>query len=115
MAAQGQAQRRAARPRAAKLAGNAELRQWVQDKLEERWSPGQISVMLEREFADRLEMRVSAIGTLVERSTRFVLLLHLPDGYAAEQVAGAMTAAVSGLPAAACSAGWRAYARPVCG
>ena len=42
----------------------------------------------------------SAIGTLVERSTRFVLLLHLPDGYGADQVAAAMTAAMSGLPAA---------------
>jgi len=40
----------------------------------------------------------SAIGTLVERSTRFVLLLHLPDGYGPGQVAAAMTAAMGGLP-----------------
>ena len=33
----------------------------------------------------------SAIGTLVERSTRFVLLLHLPDGHGAAAVAPAMT------------------------
>jgi len=32
----------------------------------------------------------SAVGTLVERSTRFVLLLHLPDGYAAVNVERAM-------------------------
>ena len=32
----------------------------------------------------------SAIGTLVERSTRYVLLLHLPDGHGAESVATAM-------------------------
>ena len=42
----------------------------------------------------------SAIGTLVERSTRFVMLLHLPDGYAPGQVAAAMSEAMAGLPAA---------------
>jgi IS30 family transposase len=41
----------------------------------------------------------SAIGTLVERSTRFVLLLHLPDGHGADQVAAAMSEAMAGLPA----------------
>jgi IS30 family transposase len=41
----------------------------------------------------------SAIGTLVERSTRFVLLLHLPDGHGADQVAAAMSEAIAGLPA----------------
>jgi IS30 family transposase len=178
VAAQGQAQWRAARPKTAKLAGNDELRGWVQDKLEHRWSPEQISVMLAAEFPDRPEMRVShetiyqsiyvqgrgalrrelamclrtgralrkprrkegerrgripgmvmiserpaeagdravpghwegdliigagnksAIGTLVERSSRFVLLLHLPGGYGADQVAAAMTQAMGGLPAA---------------
>ena len=42
----------------------------------------------------------SAIGTLVERSTRFVLLLHLPHGHDPAAVAAAMTEAMSGLPAA---------------
>ena len=42
----------------------------------------------------------SAIGTLVERTTRFMMLLHLPDGYAAEQVRDAMTATIQTLPAA---------------
>jgi transposase, IS30 family len=42
----------------------------------------------------------SAIGTLVERSTRFVLLLHLPDDRSAEAVRAAMTAAIATLPAA---------------
>jgi transposase, IS30 family len=42
----------------------------------------------------------SAIGTLVERSTRFVLLLHLPHGHGAGAVAAAMTEAMAGLPAA---------------
>jgi transposase, IS30 family len=42
----------------------------------------------------------SAIGTLVERSTRFVMLLHLPDGHGAAQVAVAMSEAMAGLPAA---------------
>jgi IS30 family transposase len=177
LAAQGQAQWRARRPKTAKLAGNAELRAWVQGKLELRWSPEQISVMLEWEFPDDPGMRVSheaiyqsiyvqgrgalrrelavclrtgralrkprrkegerrgripgmvmisdrpaevedravpghwegdliigkdgksAIGTLVERSTRFVLLLHLPAGHSADQVAAAMAEAMGGLPA----------------
>jgi transposase, IS30 family len=42
----------------------------------------------------------SAVGTLVERSTRFVMLLHLPAGHGAAQVEQAMRAAVSTLPAA---------------
>ncbi|MGA2806384.1 MAG: IS30 family transposase [Acidimicrobiales bacterium] len=41
----------------------------------------------------------SAVGTLVERSTRFVLLLHLPDGREAEKVNAAMRQAIAGLPA----------------
>ena len=39
-----------------------------------------------------------AIGTLVERKTRFTLLLHLPDGYGADKVAAAMIAAMQALP-----------------
>jgi len=42
----------------------------------------------------------SAIGTLVERSTRFVMLLHLPNGHTAEAVRDAMTAKIMTLPAA---------------
>ena len=177
LAAQGQAEARAARPKTAKLAGNDELRGWVQARLEENWSPEQVSVMLRREFPDRPEMRVShetiyqaiyvqgrgalrrelaarlrtgralrrprrkdgerrgkipgmvmiserpaeaadravpghwegdlilgaggtsAIGTLVERATRFVMLLHLPGGHGAEQVAAAMTEVMGTLPA----------------
>ena len=40
----------------------------------------------------------SAVGTLVERSSRFVLLLHLPDGRQAEKVNEAMKKAVTTLP-----------------
>jgi IS30 family transposase len=177
VAAQAQAQFRAARPKTAKLAGNLVLRDQVAAWLAGRWSPEQISVMLKREFAGQPEMQVShetiyqaiyvqgrgalrrelaaalrtgralrkprrregqrrgrikdmvmiserpaeaadravpghwegdliigsrnsAIGTLVERSTRFVLLLHLPHGHDAAAVAQAMTAAMAGLPAA---------------
>src|SRR5262249_52776616 len=42
----------------------------------------------------------SAVGTLVERTTRFVLLLHLPDGRDAEKVNEAMQKAITGLPEA---------------
>jgi transposase, IS30 family len=41
----------------------------------------------------------SAIGTLVERSTRFVLLLHLPGRHTAQAVREAMAAVIVTLPA----------------
>lgn len=40
----------------------------------------------------------SAIGTLVERSTRFTILLHLPLDHTADTVAAAMVEAMSELP-----------------
>jgi transposase, IS30 family len=40
----------------------------------------------------------SAIGTLVERATRFTILLHLPDDHSAETVAAAMIGAMGELP-----------------
>lgn len=42
----------------------------------------------------------SAIGTLVERATRFVMLLHLPDGHSAEEVREAMANKIQTLPEA---------------
>jgi IS30 family transposase len=41
----------------------------------------------------------SAVGTLVERSTRFVLFLHLPNGKSAGDVEVAMKNAILTLPA----------------
>jgi IS30 family transposase len=41
----------------------------------------------------------SAIGTLVERTTGYTMLVHLPDGYKPEQVAPALTAKIKTLPA----------------
>jgi len=40
----------------------------------------------------------SAIGTLVERTTRFVMLLHLPKGHGPLEVQEAMLAATQKLP-----------------
>jgi transposase, IS30 family len=42
----------------------------------------------------------SAIGTLVERTTRFTMLLHLPARHGADEVHDAMIATIRGLPAA---------------
>ena len=42
----------------------------------------------------------AAIGTLVERSTGYALLVHLPDGYRPEQVASALARKVHTLPEA---------------
>jgi len=176
-AAEAQAQHRARRPRPAKLAADGRLREYVQARLAQRWSPGQIAAMLAREFPGEREMRVchetiyralyvqgrgalrrelaaclrtgravrkprgrpgerrgripgmvmiserpaeaadravpghwegdlilgtdgtSAIGTLVERSTRFVLLLHLPGRHDAATVAAQMSAQMMALPA----------------
>lgn len=40
----------------------------------------------------------SAVGTIVERATGLVTLLHLPDGFGAHQVAGAVIEQMSELP-----------------
>jgi IS30 family transposase len=177
VAAQGRAEERARRPKPAKLAVNAELRDWVQQKLTVRWSPEEISARLALEFPGRPEMRVSHetiyqalyvqgrgalrrelaaqlrtgralrkprrkegerrqgvipgmvnisqrpagagdravpghwegdliagkagqshIGTLVERATRFTMLVPLPDGKSAPAVAAALTPVIAGLP-----------------
>jgi len=176
LAAQARAEIRARRPKTAKLAGDGELRGWVQDHLEMKWSPEQISKRLAAEFPDRPEMRVSpetiyqslyvqgrgalrrelaaslrtgralrrprrvagerrgkiagmvniserpaeaadravpghwegdliigaggksAIGTLVERTTRFTMLVPLPGKWDAAVTAEAITPVIAGLP-----------------
>jgi IS30 family transposase len=40
----------------------------------------------------------SAIGTLVERTSRFLMLLHLPEGHGAGHVRDALTRVISTLP-----------------
>lgn len=40
----------------------------------------------------------SAIGTLVERSARYVMLLHLPYGHGAQEVREDLVKAIGGLP-----------------
>jgi len=177
--AQAEADRRARRPKAAKLAARPALREYVQDKLEgdEHWSPEQIARRLRVDFPDDERMRIchetiyqslyvqgrgalrreltaclrtgralrkprrrvdarrerikdkvmiserpaevddravpghwegdliigrdsgSAIGTLVERTTRFTMLLHLPDDHGAVAVREAIAATIATLPA----------------
>ena len=167
------------RPRSGKLAHDNELRDFVQSKLEQRWSPQQICHALPIEFPGQTERHLvhetlyqalyvqgrgelrrelvralrtgrarrkphrrgdarrqgsivdpsvmiserpaeaddraipghwegdlitgegnrSAIGTLVERSTRYVMLLHLPIDHTAEAVRDALTRTVLTLPA----------------
>jgi transposase, IS30 family len=57
--AQALVEERARRPKTARLAGNAELRDWVRLHLEMKWPPEQISARLAAESADRPQMRVS--------------------------------------------------------
>jgi transposase, IS30 family len=168
--------RRVRRPKVSKLAACSRLRAVVEDKLELRWSPTQISGWLVDEFPDDPEMRVShetiylslfvqsrgalrkeltrylrsghstrrpkdhtvmngqgqlrgtlniserpaeandravpghwegdllmgkgmrAIATLVERKTRFVMLIALPNGHAADVVADALAEKIVELP-----------------
>jgi IS30 family transposase len=166
------------RPKPAKLARCRRLRRIVERKLEERWSPQQISAWLALEYPDRPELYVShetiyqslfvqgrgalrkelhsclrtgramrrakaytkgnvghgqlsdmvmiserpaeandravpghwegdlifgkkmtSIGTLVERKSRYVMLMKLPNGHGAEVVRKAMTKRISTLPA----------------
>jgi IS30 family transposase len=166
---------RGRRPKPAKLAANGELREWVEGKLAQDWSPEQVSRRLAADFPGRAEMRVSAetiyqslfvagrgalrreltahlrtgrdvrrprraapgrgqlqgtvsirerpaeaadravpghwegdlivgkaaksqIGTLVERSTRFTMLVPLPDGRSAPAFADALTPVIAALP-----------------
>ena len=167
---------RARRPKACKLATNRPLRAEVEDKLEDFWSPQQISGWLARTYPGVEEMRVShetiylslfiqargglkrelsqhlrtrranrrpqgkrpvsgkgqivdkvmiserpaevedravpghwegdllmgrrqtAIGTLVERWSRYVMLFRLPDGNTSEAVRAALAATVQKLP-----------------
>ncbi|MEW2087646.1 IS30 family transposase [Streptomyces sp. NPDC005283] len=176
-AAQARADGRRPRPKPGKIGRNPELRDFVQDHLDQRWSPEQICQALRAQFPERTEMHVvhetvyqalyvqgrgelrrelakalrsgrtrrkphrqaacrqprfthpmvmiserpaeaedravpghwegdliigkdgaSAIGTLVERATRYVMLLHLPDGRTAEHVRDALVDTVQTLP-----------------
>ena len=176
--AQEFAEARARRPKPRRLAVYLPLRDHVQAKLKQRWSPQQISARLPADFPDDERMRISheaiyqalyvqgrgglrreltaclrtgralrrpqrraderrerikdkvmiserpaevadravpghwegdlilgqnnksAIGTLVERTTRFTMLLHLPDGHGATQVRDAITDTITTLPEA---------------
>ncbi|MFB8029451.1 IS30 family transposase [Streptomyces sp. NPDC055990] len=176
-AAQARADSRRPRPKVGKMVVHPELRDFVQEHLDRRWSPEQICQALRVRFPDRPEMHVvpetvyqalyvqgrgelrrelvsalrtgrvrrkprrqaqyrrprfrdpmvmisdrpaeaddravpghwegdliigkdsaSAIGTLVERSTRYVMLLHLPDGRGAQSVRDALIETVQSLP-----------------
>ena len=168
--------RRAKRPKPSKLAENPVLREIVEEKLSEWWSPQQVVLWLQRTYPDDQEMRVShetiylslfvqgkgalrrelteclrtgrayrrpktkrapsgkgkivdpvmiserpaevedravpghwegdllmgrrqtAIGTLVERHTRYVMLFPLPEGNTAEAVRNQLAATVQRLP-----------------
>ena len=176
--AQAEADRRARRPKTAKLATYQPLHDYVADKLggSEHWSPEQISRRIRVDFPDDERMRISheaiyqalyvqgrgalrreltvclrtgralrkprrrvdarrerikdkvmiadrpaevadravpghwegdlitgaencsAIGTLVERTTRFTMLLHLPDDHGATAVRDAITTTIATLP-----------------
>jgi IS30 family transposase len=85
------ADRRAARPKPAKLAVAPRLRAVVESKLGLRWSPDLV-----------LGKRPSAVLKLVERTSRSVVLVALPAGWRADQVRSALTAAMKQLPRSLC-------------
>ena len=62
------AARRRARPRPGKIAADPVLRQFVQERLEKRWSPEQVSQALRREFPDE-PARQSCTRRSIRRST----------------------------------------------
>nr|WP_303715476.1 IS30 family transposase [Kutzneria buriramensis]WKX16052.1 IS30 family transposase [Kutzneria buriramensis]WKX16103.1 IS30 family transposase [Kutzneria buriramensis]WKX16209.1 IS30 family transposase [Kutzneria buriramensis]WKX16263.1 IS30 family transposase [Kutzneria buriramensis]WKX16266.1 IS30 family transposase [Kutzneria buriramensis] len=176
-AAQARADARRPRPKPGKIGQNPQLRNFIQDHLDLRWSPEQICQALRARFPQRPEMHVvhetvyqalyvqgrgelrrelaralrtgrarrrprrqaqqrrprfatpmvmiserpaeaedravpghwegdliigkdgkSAIGTLVERATRYVMLLHLPGDHGAESVRDALVTTVRTLP-----------------
>jgi IS30 family transposase len=175
-AAQRLAEQRRARPKTGRLVADVELREFVQDRLERRWSPEQIAYALRREFPGQPPRRVvpetiyqavyrpdlgglcrvlpmalrtgrlrrkphrraeerrgrlvdmtmidqrpdeaagrevaghwegdlitgeanrSAIGTLVERSSRYTILLYLPGRHTADAVRDAVIEALKDLP-----------------
>jgi IS30 family transposase len=175
--AQAGADKRLHRPKTSRLAADPRLRAVVQEMLERRMSPEQISGRLPIEFPDDPAMRISyeaiyqalyihgrgalrrdlvaclrtgralrkprrradarrerikdmhmiadrppeiedralpgdyegdlicgienktAIGTIVDRASRYVILLHLPDGHGAAALHTAIVAAMAGLPA----------------
>ncbi|WEO23937.1 IS30 family transposase [Streptomyces caniscabiei] len=176
-AAQARADARRPRPKPGRIGQNPELRNFIQDHLDLRWSPEQICQALRAQFPQRPEMHVvhetvhqalyvqgrgelrrelaralrtgrtrrkprrqaqqrqprfstpmvmiserpaeaedravpghwegdliigkdgkSAIGTLLERATRYVMLLHLPGDHSAESVRDALVTTVQTLP-----------------
>ncbi|MFJ7281099.1 IS30 family transposase [Kitasatospora sp. NPDC098663] len=176
-AAQARADARRPRPKPGKIGRNSELRDFIQNHLDKKWSPEQICQALRDRFPERPEMHVvhetvyqalyvqgrgelrrelaaalrtgrarrrphrqaacrqprfatpmvmiserpaeaddravpghwegdliigkdgaSAIGTLVERATRYVMLLQLPHGRTAEHVRNALVETVQTLP-----------------
>jgi IS30 family transposase len=129
------AYRRAARPKASKLAVEPRLHAIVEAKLTLRWSPEQIAGWLQVTYPNDPTMRIShgqlidtipihqrpaeadgrevpghrevdlvlgkrpsAVLTLVERTSRSVLLVALPAGWRANQVRPALTTAIGRLP-----------------
>lgn len=176
-AAQARADARRPRPKPGRIGQNPELRNFIQDHLDLRWSPEQICQALRAQFPQRPERHVvhetvhqalyvqgrgelrrelaralrtgrtrrkprrqaqqrqprfstpmvmiserpaeaedravpghwegdliigkdgkSAIGTLLERATRYVMLLHLPGDHSAESVRDALVTTVQTLP-----------------
>jgi transposase, IS30 family len=90
------------RPQARATPAGANRRPWVTLRIAER-PPEAADRAVPGHWEGDLLMGAgnrSAIATLVERSTRFVLLAPLPDGRQAEAVATALSRKVATLPAA---------------
>jgi IS30 family transposase len=97
---QPRAKRAIRRPRGAKIADGRGLRPGILNISQRPAEATDRAVPGHREGDLVFGRGMNPVATLVERSTRFVMLVALPNGHRAEPVADALAAKITMLPAA---------------